>query len=237
MSTNLDAGRLRLIFAADRLPAELVRVIEFLNDQMDPAEVIGVELPTFTSSADSSRTIAPRVVGVTARARTRKAAGGRGPKWNADRLMAEMRRQHGPEGEALARGLLEWGAATHSRVDWGRGTTLGSFCPTLDTPDDAYWFFYLYTSGQIEIQFQWLKIRPPFDELALRMELRDRMNRISGVDLPEDGLGRRPSFPLEVLYDPDNLALFKEAVEWGLAQVSRDAPSVRDSIGPKLSDD
>lgn len=42
---NLRAGRVRLIFLADRLPAELVRIIEFLNEQMRDTEVLGIELP------------------------------------------------------------------------------------------------------------------------------------------------------------------------------------------------
>lgn len=39
--TNLQAGRIRLVFVADRIPPELRRIIEFLNEQMDPAEVLG----------------------------------------------------------------------------------------------------------------------------------------------------------------------------------------------------
>ena len=35
-----------MLFVADKLATpNLVRVIEFLNEQMNPAEVLGVELP------------------------------------------------------------------------------------------------------------------------------------------------------------------------------------------------
>src|SRR6266508_697252 len=44
VKVNLQAGRVRLVFVADRIPPELRRVIEFLNAQMDPAEVLGVEI-------------------------------------------------------------------------------------------------------------------------------------------------------------------------------------------------
>jgi hypothetical protein len=43
VATNLKAGRVRLMFVADVIPPELKRVIEFLNEQMNPAEVIGLE--------------------------------------------------------------------------------------------------------------------------------------------------------------------------------------------------
>jgi len=55
--TNLQAGRIRLLFVADRIPGELRRIIEFLNQQMDPAEVLAVEISSMSarSSARSSR--------------------------------------------------------------------------------------------------------------------------------------------------------------------------------------
>ena len=39
VGANLRAGRVRLVFVSDALPVELRRVIEFLNEQMNPAEV------------------------------------------------------------------------------------------------------------------------------------------------------------------------------------------------------
>lgn len=39
VKTNLQAGKVRLMFVADEIPTELCRVVEFLNQQMDPAAV------------------------------------------------------------------------------------------------------------------------------------------------------------------------------------------------------
>src|SRR5688572_3259628 len=44
VAENLRNGNVRLVFVADELPVELKRIIEFLNEQMFPAEVLGVEL-------------------------------------------------------------------------------------------------------------------------------------------------------------------------------------------------
>jgi hypothetical protein len=41
VESNLVAGRIRMLFVADDLPSELVRIIEFLNEQMNPAESSG----------------------------------------------------------------------------------------------------------------------------------------------------------------------------------------------------
>ncbi len=43
---NLQAGRVRMVFVADVIPHELRRIVEFLNGQMDPAEVIAIEVRT-----------------------------------------------------------------------------------------------------------------------------------------------------------------------------------------------
>lgn len=73
VKTNLQAGRIRLVFVADAIPPELQRVVEFLNTQMDPAEVLAVELPRY--AARGLQTLVPRVLGQTQEARSRKAGG------------------------------------------------------------------------------------------------------------------------------------------------------------------
>ncbi len=64
VKTNLQAGRLRLVFVADEIPSELRRIIEFLNEQMDPAEVLGLEVRQYVG--EGSKVLVPRVVGLTA---------------------------------------------------------------------------------------------------------------------------------------------------------------------------
>ncbi|MCB9929934.1 MAG: hypothetical protein H6844_11050 [Alphaproteobacteria bacterium] len=64
---NLEAGRVKLVVAADSIPSELARVIEFLNEQMR-AEVRAVELRYFLGE-DGRRTLAPRIFGETEKTR------------------------------------------------------------------------------------------------------------------------------------------------------------------------
>src|SRR5262249_18990480 len=61
--TNLQAGKVRLVFVADYIPAELRRVIEFLNVQMSPTEVLGIEVRQYIG--EDLKTLVPRVVGQT----------------------------------------------------------------------------------------------------------------------------------------------------------------------------
>ena len=60
---NLSEGRVRLLFVADRIPAELQSIVEFLNDQMGRTEVLAIEIKQYVSG--ELRTLVPRVIGMT----------------------------------------------------------------------------------------------------------------------------------------------------------------------------
>lgn len=71
--TNLQAGRVRMVFVADEIPSELQRIVEFLNQQMDPAEVLAVEIKQYIGQG--LKTLVPRVIGQTAEAQQKKSTG------------------------------------------------------------------------------------------------------------------------------------------------------------------
>lgn len=73
VASNLDAGRVRLLFVADELPDELRRIIEFLNQQMAPADVLGIEIRNYEGG--DLRALVPRVVGLTEAAKEHKRQG------------------------------------------------------------------------------------------------------------------------------------------------------------------
>jgi hypothetical protein len=49
---NLRSGRIRMVFVSDVIPPELRRVIEFLNERMNPTEVIGVEIKQYVGDGN-----------------------------------------------------------------------------------------------------------------------------------------------------------------------------------------
>lgn len=79
---------------------------------------------------------------------------------------------------------------------------------------DSLWPVVLYPTGTLEVVFQYLATRSPFDDLELRQEFRHRLNKIPGVDLPEAKLELRPGFPLELLTDPSSREVFIDALTW-----------------------
>jgi hypothetical protein len=112
--------------------------------------------------------------------------------------------------------LIDGWTAAGGDLMWGGGADTSCFLLTWDESvnADSRWALVLYpASGRAEAVFQHLARRPPFDDVALRRELLDRFNAIPGVDLPDDSLNRRPSFPLEVLVD-DGRQHAHEALLW-----------------------
>ncbi|NLE19165.1 MAG: hypothetical protein GX632_11625 [Propioniciclava sp.] len=74
VADNLRAGRIRMVFVADRVPDELRRITEFLNEQMNPAEVYAVEVKTYRADGQGDMVIVPTVYGRTATASIKTAA-------------------------------------------------------------------------------------------------------------------------------------------------------------------
>ena len=70
---RLKSGAMRLLFVADRIPPELKRIIEYLNEQMQNVEVLGIELSLYADA--SVRVLVPRVFGQTETAVARKNRG------------------------------------------------------------------------------------------------------------------------------------------------------------------
>lgn len=73
VKTNLQAGKIRLLFVADSIPPELRRIVEFLNQQMDPAEVLALEIKKYEGKGVTS--FVPQVIGLTAEAQQKKGVG------------------------------------------------------------------------------------------------------------------------------------------------------------------
>jgi hypothetical protein len=123
VESNLRAGRVRLVFVADALPAELVRIIEFLNEQMSEVEVLGVELRQYVSDGEH-RAFVPTVVGRTERAVEAKRPS-TGPSWDLESFMQAAAERRTPQEVELVRALLDHVTANGGEFRWGTGATPG----------------------------------------------------------------------------------------------------------------
>ena len=213
VKTNLRAGKVRLVFVADKIPTELQRIVEFLNEQMDPAEVVAVEVKRFLGQG--METLVPKLVGRTAEAVGRKSISRSMRRdWDEQSFFAELLEKRGMDEHNVAKHIYEWSLHNMTRTTWGHGLKDGSCIPVFDYNGENYWPFSLWTSGALEVQFQYLKNRPAFDSIEKRMELLKQLNDIPGVNLPEDSIDRRPSIRLSALTHNDASNRLLNVIAW-----------------------
>jgi hypothetical protein len=218
VKTNLRAGRVRLVFVADEIPPELRRIVEFLNGQMDPAEVLAVEIGQYVGQG--LRTLVPRVVGRTAETEQAKVGAVRASRqWDEPSFFQEMLRRHGEAEVDVSRRILTWAKSSVTRVWWGRGSRSGSFVPILDHRGRDHQLFAVWTYGTVEIYFYWYQFKAPFDTEKKRQELLNRLNAIEGVLLPDDAIARRPGIPLSALEDEATLSQFLAIFDWVIQEI------------------
>jgi len=148
VDTNLKAGKIRLVFVADIFPSELKRVVEFLNVQMSPAEVLGIEIRQYVG--EGLQTLVPHVIG-----RTVPTTGPR-ERWNRDRFFRVMAGGADEAGIRIAEELLEYAQALTGReADWGSGKDRGSFTARLTVDGQRFSVFSVYTTGQFSLNMGW----------------------------------------------------------------------------------
>ncbi|MFJ9953671.1 DUF1524 domain-containing protein [Kitasatospora sp. NPDC091207] len=117
----------------------------------------------------------------------------------------ELLRENHPVVADDVRNLMAFWASQDPacRLTYGRAAETSCF-PTMNLGPGAgpatIWPLAVYpVLGTVEVVFQHLRSRPPFDDTEMRRELLRRLNRIDGIQLAEAKLELRPSFPLEVI--------------------------------------
>ncbi len=222
VKTNLQAGRIRLLFVSDSVPAELKRVVEFLNGQMKAAEVLAVEVRQYVGQG--LRTLLPRVFGQSAQAEQRKTAGARRAEpWDEQSFFAKLAEYKNEAATRVARTLFDW-TTKRMQVEYGSGVKNASFIPVYG--DGELWFgpFRAYTGykgGYVDIPLSGSGMQaPPFDNPDRKLELVRRLNAIPGVQIAED-LGRSPSIEFAVLATGNHLEKFLEVMDWAVGLVKQ----------------
>ncbi len=207
VDANLAAGRIRLIIAADAIPKELARIVEFLNEQMH-CTVLAVEL-TYFESEDGRRTLAPKIIGETERTELSKKKSRPVP----DPISVEdwLEKHIVGKGDPTLQG-------THHLINMVRGmggnVTIseqqGSMLANWHTDDGTVtWPFVLGANGRLGISFGWIKSRPALRDEATRRKFLERMHEAVG-GISTSNVNGHPTFPIERLSDVSIAQAFDE---------------------------
>lgn len=217
VAENVRVRRLRLVFAADEIPPELERIVEYLNEQMRTTEVLAVELKQYRGG--DLTTLVPRVLGRTSEAIATKQKWIPGAKWDWDRFATALGASSGIDAVRRARLLYDWGQA-RTDVWWGNGTRFGGFVPIYtDASGVRHQLFEVWTNGLIEIYFKYLGGKGPFVAPELRSELRERLVAIPGVEIPVSALGKLPNIQLASLDDAGTRRIAK-TFDWVISTIA-----------------
>lgn len=207
VETNLRAGRVRLLFVADKIPKELARIVEFLNEQMRSAEVLAIELEHYNDGSEV-RMIVPRLIGATERAETAKAATpDRKPVGSIEDNLAEMARNFGDDARAGAEKAISWFQAQGFGFTQARSGA--SACVMIPRADgkECWPFFIRYTTGRFEIAVQNTRTTPFYSSLDNRRALVDRIVHClsaANLTLSSKAADGWPSFAVADLVRPEN---------------------------------
>jgi len=113
-----------MVFVADHIPDTLRRIIEFLNEQMDPAEVLGVEVVQYLSD-DGLQVLVPRLVGATSAARQTKSSRNGGQQWDRESFLDVATERTSQEVVTFFTLLLDLNEKCGGRLSWGKGVGPG----------------------------------------------------------------------------------------------------------------
>lgn len=222
--TNLEAGRIRLVFVADEIPTELENIVSFLNKQMDPCEVLAVEMKQYVGN--EVKTIAPRVLGQTPESRARKSTRVTGDThdWDEPTFLETLRQKHGVAEADLARKIIEHVRPHVDEFYWGRNTVNPTCLVHIRTP--VIWnLLGIWHSGSVAMQFKSIKHIPPFNQEEAQEELRGRLNEISDWTIEEGFLDRHVHkiTTLSSMIEKGTVDKYLQTLDWIRNQVSSHA--------------
>ena len=220
VQANLRAGRIRMLFVADRIPPELRRIVEFLNGQMQPAEVLAIELRQY--EGQGLKTLVPVLIGQTQEAVQKKSAA-TGPRakgsWDEAAILSAITESGGPEVRREVARIMDWVRRQADRVYVNDNPNWGSTGPLFERGGRPFYPFLIWTDASISIYFQHMIGRPVFDAVEKRRELMQRLNQVPGFALKESSLSKRPVVRLDSFSRPEVTDAFLAVMDWFVAEL------------------
>lgn len=212
INNNLRYGKIRLLFVADTIPKTLLRVIEFLNNQMVNTEILGLEIKQYLSD-DNRQIFVSKVVGQTVQANDVKKSEKR--EWDHDSFLDDVERVGGTDVKNLADRIMTDFEAMGCRIWFGKGYTHSSIVIIYDGECASTQLISVYPWKKAvysEIYFKHFKA--PFGTIERRKLLKEKFDDVLKIAIPEKKLQGRPSFPFEKLMDEQTYQNFIEIIQY-----------------------
>lgn len=212
---NLELGRVRLLFVGDRIPVELRRIVEFLNEQMDRIQVLAIEIRQFAGAG--VRTLVPQVIGLTERTRSRSAAPRpRNTPWDRQSFLERLGELGSADIDTTTK-ILDWAQKRSLAVSGGRGQRMAGL--NFNWNDISILGIDEW-DGNARFRVNFYVLPPPFDAGPQRDELRSRLNELPGVELPLES--QYQGIPLTLVRGTSELEQLLDTLDWLLSSIQSD---------------
>lgn len=163
---NLEEGRIRLIIASDEIRPEVRRMIEYLNREMENAEVYGLELRRF-GQEPGPQVLVPYLVGETQEIADRKLRKSVG-KWDEDSFFEDVKRKTPEQVVKAIYELYDFSKKIvegRGRVTLGKGGKVGTFRVSVEGFKRN--IYLVDSEGRLEIWFSVLYSSVTPDKIEL----------------------------------------------------------------------
>lgn len=117
------------------------------------------------------------------------------------------------ESQAILSLITTW-TELGGTIQYGTSAQTSCFLMLRDGEPDAIWPVTIYPTGFVEIVFQYLSTRKPFDNTELRDAYRRKLNQIEGVEIPPAKLALRPSIRANLLTSHTAQNLMAQTLAW-----------------------
>lgn len=212
VDANLRAGRVRIAIIADRIPKELQRIVEFLNEQMRPAEMLAVEIKHYAGD-NGVRLLMPRLIGNTSRSEGAKAAKVQEPPETPDAWLSALEREQGPGIRKSAEKILGWAQTEGLQADVTSSGDAIAINLLMKNGKRAWPFFIRKSNGKLETSLKFLAFHHPYTDDSLRESLLGRFRAIPNNVIATEKNKGTPGIPLDRVDVPEIWAAWTEIAD------------------------
>lgn len=224
VEANLRSGRIRMVFLADQVSKELRRIVEFLNEQMRPAEVLAVEVIQY-AHPNGTRSLVPTLLGATERAQSAKSPTTARPPMDEADWLQSLRDGKGEGAVSATQKFVGWlrGRGYHVGITESQDSLFAS--RTLPSGKTVYPIFIRRSTGNLEISLAYLRSAPAFATDSARLKLlADLKQALPGANIQSQKATGWPSIRLPLLLDDALWEPLKDLLEVVGARLADGAP-------------
>jgi len=109
-------------------------------------------------------------------------------------------------------------------------TTKDGFAGSIQHAGNEHYPLKVRMRGEVRLWFQYLANKPPFADEGLRLELRDRLNVIPGIEIGRNRIAGKPKIELAALVKPESRAAFLAALDWVVETIRSHGPEAPERV-------